>query len=73
MTRHPGTFAAGFLFLLVGGAYLLEALGVWTVDPGRVWPILLIGVGLVIVAASWSRQEDRPATPPPPSGDDPTV
>jgi hypothetical protein len=52
MKQHPGTFVAGVVFVIAGLAYLLEAFDVWDVRPGRLWPILLIAVGVVILASS---------------------
>jgi hypothetical protein len=65
MRRHPGTFASGVLFVILGLAYLLEAFEVWTVDVARFWPVALIVIGLVIVLTSWRRQPDQSAPPPP--------
>jgi hypothetical protein len=67
MKRHPGTFGAGLLFIAIGVAYLLEALEVWQVRIGRLWPIALIVVGLVVLIAGRSEDDE------PPTGDDPSV
>jgi len=52
MREHPGTFVSGIVFVIAGLAYLLEAFDLWEVRPGRLWPILLIAVGVVILAGS---------------------
>ena len=49
MRDHPGTFAAGLVFAVFGLLYLLDALDVWELEPMRLWPILLIAVGAVII------------------------
>lgn len=49
MKRHPGTFAAGLLFMAIGIAYILEAFEVWEVRLGRFWPVVLIVVGAVVI------------------------
>jgi len=71
MRRHPGTFAAGAIFATIGVAYLFEAWGVWTVDIGRVWPIALITIGLVIVLTSWREPSAHSAPEPPTPGENP--
>lgn len=71
MTRHPGTFASGVLFAVVGAAYLLEAFDVWTVDITRFWPVALIVIGLVIVLTSWRRPPDQSVPEPVPPTENP--
>lgn len=47
---HPGTFVAGVVFTLFGGALLLDALEVVRVDLAVLWPLTLVGIGLAIIA-----------------------
>ncbi len=49
MMRHPGTFFSGVVFLVVGVFYLLKSFDLLDVNPGHLWPILLIAVGAVIL------------------------
>ena len=58
MREHPGTFIAGMLFLLIGFVYLLDGLDVWTVQPGRIWPVILIAVGVMVVAGAVAPRDD---------------
>lgn len=71
MKQHPGTFTAGVVFVVIGIVYLLEAFEVWEVDVARIWPLILIAIGAVIIFTSWRRP---PATPPaqPSRDDEPT-
>ena len=48
MKEHPGTFAFGLVFVILGIAYLFDVYEVWDIRPVRLWPILLIAVGAVI-------------------------
>lgn len=57
MKEHPGTFAAGLVFGVFGLLYLLDALDVWDLRPLRLWPILLIAIGVAIVMGA--RTGDR--------------
>lgn len=70
MKQHPGTFTAGLIFVLVGIAYLLDALDVWQVNLGRTWPIALIAAGIVVIL---NARRGHGATQPvdPPTGDRP--
>jgi hypothetical protein len=49
MKNHPGTFAFGLVFVILGAAFLLDVYDVWNIRPIRLWPVLLIAVGAVIV------------------------
>jgi hypothetical protein len=72
MKRHPGTFTAGLVFVVIGVIYLLEAFEVWTVDFTRIWPLILIAIGAVIIFTSWRRPAEEPEVPPQPTGGEPT-
>lgn len=49
---NVSTFVAGLLFMALGGIFLLDAAGVWSVHPLIVAPIVLIGLGLAMIAGS---------------------
>lgn len=70
MRRHPGTFTAGLIFVIIGFAYLLEAFEVWQVNAARTWPLILIAAGVVIILNS--RHPAR-ETPEPPAPSEPAV
>jgi len=69
MRRHPGTFAAGLVFMAIGAVYVLQGLGLWDVRPGRVWPIALIVIGAVILLTA--RSTSTVAEAPTEADDDP--
>ncbi len=58
MREHPGTFVAGVLFLVIGFVYLLDGFDVWSVDPGRIWPLVIIAVGVSIVLGAANARRD---------------
>jgi hypothetical protein len=41
---------AGIVFAVIGVVALLDSLDVWNVRPFRLWPILLIAIGVVVIA-----------------------
>jgi Domain of unknown function (DUF5668) len=47
---HPASFGAGAFFTLAGIVSLLEQFDVLRIDAGVLWPLLLIGLGLAVVA-----------------------
>jgi hypothetical protein len=47
---HPASFGAGAFFALAGMVSLLEQFEVLRIDAGVLWPLLLIGLGLAVVA-----------------------
>lgn len=49
MRERPGTFVFGLMFVLFGVGYLLDMTGAWDIQPIRLWPVMLIAVGAVIV------------------------
>ncbi len=58
MRLHNGTLLAGIVFLLIGVAFVLEALGVWTLligDLRYIGPIALVVVGVAVVVGSIGR------------------
>jgi len=65
MRQHPGTFVAGLLFMAIGAAYVLDGLDLWQVRPGRLWPIALIVIGVVVLLAGRTeRAVEQPGTMP---------
>ena len=59
MREHPGTFVFGLVFVLFGIGYLLDLSGAWDIRPIRLWPVVLIAVGAVIVLTARRSDEDR--------------
>lgn len=57
MIRHPGSFVTGIVFMILGVAFLGDSFDWWSVDVGRLWPIVLIAVGAVILLTA-SRKDD---------------
>ncbi len=47
---HPASFAAGTFFTLAGIVFLLERLDIVQLSAAVLWPLLLIGLGLAVVA-----------------------
>ena len=47
---HPASFGAGAFFALAGVLFLLERLDVVQLSAGVLWPLLVIGLGLAVVA-----------------------
>jgi hypothetical protein len=63
MTIYKGALIAGVIYLVLGVAFLLEALDVWAFELGDlrlVGPIglLLIGVGVAVGAIGRARRRD---------------
>ncbi len=56
--KHPGEMVAGAVFALIGLAYLLQGLDVWTVRGGYLWPVLIIAIGLVVLLGQDQRAEE---------------
>lgn len=58
MRLHPGTMLAGFIYLVIGVAFVLEALGYWTLrlsDLRYIGPLALVVAGIAVVAGSVTR------------------
>ena len=47
-TTHRGALVAGALFIVAGVAFLLEAFEVFSLAPGVIWPLIVVGFGLAI-------------------------
>lgn len=57
MRLHIGTLIAGIVYLIIGVAFVFEALGEWTMSLGDlrfVLPLAMVTVGLAVVAGSLS-------------------
>lgn len=62
---RPARVLAGVFFGLTGAGFLLQSLGLWTVDLVYLWPVLLIGIGISFLLGRVRRQridQDRSAT-----------
>jgi signal transduction histidine kinase len=62
---RPSRVLAGVFFTLTGTGFLLESLGVWTLDLVYLWPVLLIGIGISFLLGRARQQrieEDRTAS-----------
>jgi hypothetical protein len=59
MNEHPATFVFGLLFLLFGGAYLLDVLEIWDLRPIRLWPVVLIAIGAVVALGGKRGDRER--------------
>jgi putative Mn2+ efflux pump MntP len=60
MRLHKGTLLAGIVFLLIGVAFILEALEVWTMqisDLRYIGPLALVVLGIAVVIGSMGRGE----------------
>lgn len=57
MREHPGTFVSGIVFTFIGVVALLDALGLWDLRPWRLWPVLLIAVGVAVIAGARTPEE----------------
>ena len=58
MRAHPGTFVFGLVFVVFGAAYLLDVMDIWDVRPIRLWPVVLIAIGVAIVAGARTTTDD---------------
>lgn len=59
MREHPGTFVFGLVFVIFGGGYLLDLLGIWDIRPVRIWPVVLIAIGVVIALSARNSPDDQ--------------
>ena len=62
MRFHTGTLFAGVIYLVVGLAFIAEAVGWWTLrvsDLRIVGPAALVVAGIAVVVGSLSRTDDR--------------
>lgn len=58
---HRGSLIAGIFFVIMGVVFLFDQLDVIDLRPGLVWPLLLIGFGVGVLAGGVGRsnEEDR--------------
>jgi hypothetical protein len=63
-----GAVVIGLLFIAAGAVFLLEALDVFTIRPGVLWPVVVIGFGLGVALGGRPPRDDEPQPdePPPP-------
>lgn len=59
MTKHSGTFITGVVFIIFGTAALGESVGWWDVDIGRLWPLILVAIGVSMILSASRRDRDR--------------
>lgn len=60
MRVHVGTLFAGLIYLVIGIAFIFEALGAWTLsisDLRFVGPLALVVAGVAVVLGSLSKPE----------------
>lgn len=60
---HRGAAAAGAAFTGLGVLFLLEALGVFRIAPGVLWPLLIIVLGAGLVVSGTGREHPPPVPP----------
>jgi Domain of unknown function (DUF5668) len=54
------SLVAGLVFVVAGVAFLLDALGVWSIEGDYLVPLALIVVGLVVLASALPAERRRP-------------
>jgi hypothetical protein len=62
MRAHKGTMLAGIIYLVVGVAFILEALDVWTVqlaDLRLLVPGALVVLGFAVIIGTVGRKDRR--------------
>lgn len=52
-----GALGAGVFFVLAGVLFLLDQLDVLTLRASYLWPVLLIGLGVAVLAGAWTRRD----------------
>lgn len=60
MRMHNGTLMAGIVYTGIGMAFLLEAMGYWTMqiaDLRLIGPLALLAIGLSVIVGSLNRRE----------------
>ena len=50
--RGYGGILAGAILILVGGAFLLRNAGILDLDWSLLWPLILVGIGIVVIVAA---------------------
>jgi phage shock protein C len=56
-TRDRGSFALGILLIVIGAAFAVQLYFPW-LEVGRLWPLILIAFGLVLVVSAVRRSRD---------------
>lgn len=49
MKQHPGAFVTGLVFVVIGAAFLGDSLGWWDMAMRRLWPVIVIAIGVVMM------------------------
>jgi hypothetical protein len=65
MNNQPinrGTVVAGVLFILIGAAFLLQELDLWTLKAVYVFPVLLIVLGLAVILGGTGKGRSNSST-----------
>lgn len=60
MRAHPGTLFAGIVYLIVGIAFVLEALDVWDLTFGDLrylGPLALVLAGVAVIIGAMARRD----------------
>jgi len=52
---HPGAFITGIMFVAIGLIFLGETMDWWSVDIGRLWPVVLNAIGFSIMLKAYRR------------------
>lgn len=60
---HHRAATAGVAFVGLGLVFLLEALGVFELSPGVLWPLLVIVLGVGLVISGTGRNRPPPVPP----------
>ena len=58
----------GLIFIAIGSAFLLERLGIWTVDGRIIWPAILIGLGVSVLVRAATRPDRHKHSDSPETG-----
>ena len=53
---NPSGVVAGLLFIALGAVFLLDRLDVWNLRFEVVWPLVLVGVGVLVVLGALLRR-----------------
>lgn len=59
MKLNTSSLTAGVVFVILGVVFLLDAIDVWELSPAYLWPVLLIGLGLVVALGGRTVGDER--------------
>lgn len=57
--RRRGPEIIGVLLIVIGLVFLLRTLGILRIDWGAIWPLLIIGLGILVVVSATRRPEGQ--------------